>query len=136
MRHESGTAQHIWRIYLDQKLFFVFKMLLKSLLTFKTIVNKVYADINFSQIKKATKQEIQSFVLSEIDPADVTKSNNSLSYLQCYVQILAKLYNNNIFDSVLIENSVNRGFDQKSENKKYPAWILQTFAETFADLFA
>ena len=136
MRHESGTAQHIWRIYLDQKLFFVFKMLLKSLLTFKTIVNKVYADINFSQIKKATKQEIQSFVLSEIDPADVTKSNNSLSYLQCYVQILAKLYNNNIFDSVLIENSVNKGFDQKSGNKKYPAWILQTFAETFADLFA
>ena len=49
-------------------------------------------------------------------------------------RFLPNFYNNSIFGSVLIENSVNKGFDQKSENKKYPAWILQTFAETFADL--
>ena len=51
-------------------------------------------------------------------------------------RFLPNFYNDNIFGSVLIENSINKGFDQKSENKKYPAWILQTFAETFADLFA
>ena len=50
-------------------------------------------------------------------------------------RFLPNFCNDNIFGSVLIENSINKGFDQKSENKKYPAWILQTFAETFADLF-